>query len=251
MIVANWKMHTRASDAYVLATTIRNQVSDVEGIEVVICPPIVWLSEISEILKRDGKVNVGAQNMFYEMEGAFTGETSPLMIRDMAKYVIVGHSERREHFGETDFDVNEKVLAALKCGLSPIICVGEKTKSAPISDAVKQLKEALEHVPKNQYKDIVVAYEPVWAVGTENPASIEHITRAFTEIREIVLRDSPILYGGSVDEKEAEKYAKAPQIDGLLVGSVSLKVNAFISICKTWSRAKSFKADLILDKEEK
>lgn len=250
MVVANWKMYTRASDAYILATTIRNSVARLDGVEVVVCPPMIWLSELSEILKRDGKVNLGAQNMFYEEEGAYTGEISPSMIRDVAKYVIVGHSERRAHFGETDFDVNEKVLAALKHGLSPIICVGEKTKTASLSDGADQLEEALAHVPKNHYKDIVVAYEPVWAIGTSNSASVEHAEKAVGKLREVIFRDSPVLYGGSVSPDTIGKFAKSPMIDGVLVGSASLRASVFVEMCKIWADAKNFKNDINLSEAE-
>jgi len=246
IVVANWKMYTRASDAYILATTIKNSIANIEGIEVIICPPSLWLSEISDLLKKDGKVNVGAQNMFYEPDGPYTGEISPMMIRDVAKYVIVGHSERRFYFHESDLDVNEKVLAAVKFGLSPIVCVGEKTKSASIRDAVDQLEEALQHVPKNSYKDIIVAYEPVWAIGTEHTASLEHSVKAITMLREIIGRDSSILYGGSVNDKEIEKFAGSLAIDGVLVGSASLRAGVFIEICKKWAEAKSFKGDVTI-----
>lgn len=240
MVVANWKMHTRASDAYILATTIRNAVAGIEGIEVVVCPPSIWLTEISDILKKDGKVNVGAQNMFYEPDGAYTGEISPLMIVDIAKYVIIGHSERRAYFNENDIIVNEKVIAAIKYGLSPIICVGEKTKTAPISDAVNQLNEALIHLPKNRYKDIVVAYEPVWAIGKGKVASMDHIVKAMIKLREAVGRDTPILYGGSVNIDHIGELAKSPEIDGVLVGSASIRATNFIKICQEWAEAKSF-----------
>jgi len=249
MVVANWKMYTRASDAYILATTIRNAVANLDGVEVVVCPPVIWLSELSEILKRDGKVNLGAQNMFYEDEGPYTGEISPLMIRDVCKYVIVGHSERRLHFAESDMDVNEKVLAALKHSLSPIICVGERTKSARISDAADQLEEALNHVPKNRYKDIVVAYEPVWAIGTHHTASVDHAEKAVTKLREVIFRESPILYGGSVDHNTIGGFAKSPLIDGVLVGGASLRAGVFVEICKTWAEAKSFKSEVSITKE--
>lgn len=244
MVVANWKMNTRASDAYILATTVRNAVAPIEGIEVVICPPSIWLSEVADIVKKDGKVNVGAQNMFYEAEGAFTGEISPLMILDIAKYVILGHSERRNYFHENDIIINEKVQAAIKYGLSPIICVGEEHAYDPLSDAPKQLVEALNHVPKNRYKDIVVAYEPKWAIsgfGGKKTASIDHILKEFTRLREVVGRDTPILYGGSVDESQISSLAARPEIDGVLVGSASIRASAFLKICHTWAEAKSFK----------
>ena len=255
MVVANWKMYTRASDAYILATTIRNMLADVDGVETVICPPAVWLSEISEIVKRDGKVNVGAQNMFYENEGPYTGEISPQMICDIAKYVIVGHSERREHFGEHDLEVNEKVLAALKHGLSPIICVGERKKSDSPDHAIKQLKEALTHVPKNRYKDVVICYEPSWAISkgkaNSEAAPVDRALRAIAKIREIVLRESPILYGGSVDVDSVLDFAKRPEIDGVLIGSASLRASIFVEICKRWADAKNFKNDIVLEEEDK
>lgn len=251
MVVANWKMYTRASDAYILATTIRNMLSDVDGIEAVICPPLVWLSEISEIVKRDGKVNVGAQNMFYEDEGPYTGEVSPQMVCDIAKYVIVGHSERREHFGEHDLEINEKVLAALKHGLSPIICVGERKKSDSPDHAIEQLKEALEHVPKNRYRDIVVCYEPSWAISkgriNTETAPVDRALRVIAKIREIVLRDCPILYGGSIDGDSVLDFARRPEIDGVLVGSASLRASCFLDICKKWADAKNFKNDLVIE----
>ena len=240
MVVANWKMYTRASDAYILATIIRDKVADVEGVEVVICPPMVWLSEISEIVKKDGKVSAGAQNMYHEEEGPFTGEVSPLMIRDIAKYVIVGHSERRDHFGESNMMVNEKVIAAVKHGLSPILCVGEKTKSAPISFVTKQLKDALAHISKKEYQNIVVAYEPVWSVGSQHPSSVSHAEKMIVSLREIVGRETTILYGGSVDYDEAEKFVKSPLVDGLLVGGASLHASKFIDIVKIWAEGKSF-----------
>ncbi len=245
MVVANWKMNTRASDAYILATTIRNAVAPIEGVEVVICPPSIWLSEVSEIVKKDGKVNVGAQNMFFEAEGAYTGEISPLMIVDIAKYVILGHSERRNYFHENDLFVNEKVKAAIKYGLVPIICVGEKNQSSPINDAADQLEIALEHIPKHRYRDIVVAYEPVWAIGGTKTASIEHIVKAMVKIREIIGRDSPILYGGSVNTDQIGELAKRPEIDGVLVGSASIRAASFIKICTEWAHGKSFKVGSI------
>jgi triosephosphate isomerase len=249
MVVGNWKMYTRAADANVLATTVRNYVAGIDGVEVVICPPVIWLSEVINIVGRGGKIELGAQNMFYEAEGAYTGEISPLMIRDLAKYVIIGHSERREHFCETDLDVNEKVIAALKAGLSPIICVGEKKKSTQYPNGVVQeLKEALKHVPKKNYRDITVAYEPIWAISTaenrDRNADVEYVVKVISALREIVLRDSPILYGGSVNSKNAKEYAERPEIDGALVGAASLRAADFVKVCEIWADAKNFKNDV-------
>jgi len=132
----------------------------------------------------------------------------------------------------------------LKYGLSPIICVGEKTEKAPITDGVDQLKEALTHVPKNRYRDIVVAYEPVWAIGGNKVATIEHIVKVITRLREVVGRDTPILYGGSVNVDEIDNLAKRPEIDGVLVGSASIRAASFVKICQSWANEKSFKGEL-------
>lgn len=242
MVVANWKMYTNAGDATILATTVRNNLTGVNKVEVVLCPPSIWLTEVSSVVGKGGKVKIGAQNIFYESEGAYTGEISPLMVKDVADYVIVGHSERREHFGETDLEVNEKVIASLRAGLFPIICVGEKKRSEKYPhQPVEQLKEALMHVPKKYYKQIVVAYEPIWAIGTGENADSEYVARVIAALRELVLRDSPVLYGGSVNSKNAKDYGKKPGIDGLLVGGASLRAAEFIKICEIWSESKSFK----------
>lgn len=242
MVIGNWKMYTDASDANILATTVRNYTSSIKNVEIVLCPPIIWLSEVLSIVGKRGKIKLGAQNVFYEKEGAFTGEISPLMIKDLADYVIVGHSERREHFGETNIEINEKVIAALRADLNPIICVGEKKKSQKYpTEPVNQLKEALKHVPKKYFKQIVVAYEPVWAIGTGENADPDYVAKVVSALRELVLRDSPILYGGSVNSKNAAGYAKRPEIDGLLVGGASLRAADFTKICSIWSECKSFK----------
>ena len=242
MVVANWKMYTSAGDAAILATTVRNNVAGINKVEVVICPPAIWLTEVSDIIGKGGKVKLGAQNIFYESEGAYTGEISPMMVKDVADYVIVGHSERREHFGETDLEVNEKVIAALRAGLSPIICVGEKKKSTKYPQGpVDQLKEALAHVPKKYFKEIIVAYEPIWAIGTGENADAAYVAKVIGALRELVLRDSPILYGGSVNSKSAKEYGLRPEIDGLLVGGASLRAAEFVKICGIWSESKSFK----------
>lgn len=242
MVVGNWKMYTEASDAHVLATSIRNYVSNIKEIEIVLCPPIIWLSEILSIVGKGGRIELGAQNMFYEKEGPYTGEISPMMIKNLAKYVIIGHSERREHFGETNLDVNEKVIVALRAGLYPIICVGEKKKSVNYpTSVVNQLKEALAHVPKKYYAQVVIAYEPVWAIGTGENADPEYAAKVISQLRQLVLRDSPILYGGSVNSKNAAGFANRPEIDGLLVGGASLRASEFVKICSTWAEKKSFK----------
>lgn len=246
MIVANWKMYTDAADASILATTIRNYVTSIQGVEVVLCPPSIWLSEVASIVGKGEKVQVGAQNIFYEPEGPYTGEISPLMVKDIAKYTIVGHSERREHFSKTDMDVNEKVIAALKAGISPIVCVGEKKKSTNLpTEVIGQLKEALKSIPRKNYKDIVVAYEPIWAISTtknsKHEIDPEYVARVTSALREIVLRDCPILYGGSVNSTSVVGFASRPEIDGVLVGAASLRAADFVKICSVWSEKKSFK----------
>jgi len=247
-------MYMRSADALILATSIRNNVIDFEGIEIVLCPPAIWLSEIARVVPKGGKIELGGQNIYFEEEGPYTGEISPLMLKDIANYVIIGHSERREFFGETDFDVNEKVLSAVSAGLVPIICVGERKRKNNPSEPINELKNALEHLPKKFYKDIIVAYEPVWAISSKSGgigADPEYSAKIITKLREIVHFETPILYGGSVTAKNAESYAKRPEIDGVLVGGASLRATEFVKICRAWSLTKSFKGDLFEVRESK
>lgn len=242
IIVGNWKMYaTSIADAHILATAIRNHVADIKDIEIILTPPTIWLSEIAQILGRGKKTQLGAQNMFYEPSGAYTGEISPLMVKEVADYVILGHSERREYFGETNLDVNEKTTAALKAGLCPIICVGEKTKGSTIGQPLRELQEALDHIPKKYYKDIVVAYEPIWAVGTGENADPAYVAKVATKLREVVNIHTPILYGGSVNSSNIAGYADRPEIDGVLVGGASVRAAEFVKICKIWSETKSLR----------
>lgn len=227
------------ADAHILATSIRNHVADIRDVEIVLAPPTIWLSEIAQILGRGKKTQLAAQNMFYEPDGAFTGETSPLMVKEVADFVIVGHSERREYFGETDLETNEKVIAAIKAGIVPIICVGEKTKGSTIGQPLKELQEALAGVPKKHYKDLLIAYEPIWAVGTGENADPIYVAKVATKLREVVNIHTPILYGGSVNSSNIAGYADRPEIDGVLVGGASVRAAEFVKICKIWSDTKS------------
>lgn len=236
--MGNWKMYaTSIADAHVLATAVRNNVAGLDGIDVVLCPPFLWLSELVSIVGKQGKVKLGGQDVFYEKDGAYTGEISPLMLKEMANFAIVGHSERREYFGESDMEVNEKVIAALKSGITPIICVGEKKKNE-VSMPVKQLKEAIAGLPQKSYQKIVVAYEPIWAIGTGNNADAGYVAKVVLALREIVHLDTPILYGGSVNSKNALEYAARPEINGLLIGGASVRSGEFVKICKDWSKTK-------------
>lgn len=239
IVVGNWKMYTRAADALMLTTAIRNGTSRLNT-EVVLCPPAIWLSESRSIIGK-GKIKLGVQNMFYEPEGAYTGEISPLMVKDLAEYVILGHSERREFFGEKDFDVNEKVIAALHTDLTPIICIGEKKREKLPKQPLHQLEEALQHVPKSKYDRVIVAYEPIWAIGTGENADPEYTAKVITFLREIGLAKTPVLYGGSVKSSNVAGYARRPEIDGLLVGGASLRAGEFIKICEIWSHVKHFR----------
>lgn len=240
IIVGNWKMYaTSMADAHILATAIRNHNAEIQGIEVILAPPSIYLTEVAQILGSNKKTLLAAQNMSYEPDGAYTGEISPLMIKEVANFVIIGHSERREYFGETNLEVNEKVIAALKAGLVPIVCVGEKTKGSKLGQALTELQEALDHIPKKHHRDIIVAYEPIWAIGTGENADPEYVARAVTKLREVVNIYTPILYGGSVSAKNISEYAARPEIDGVLVGGASVRSAEFISICKIWSETKS------------
>lgn len=234
LVIANWKMHTNLSDALVLATAVRDGVENIDGIEVVLCPPSIWLSEVSQVIRKEiGHLGLGAQNIHYLFEGNYTGEISAPMVRDVAKYVIVGHSERRKYFTESNEVISRKAAAAIDGGLIPIICVGEENKNEnSASGVVKQLKETLASVNKNEYDKIIIAYEPVWAVGANVSATPEYCAKVITSLREIVSAETPIIYGGDVNAGNIYSYMQRPEIDGVLIGRSSLKASEFVKICR-------------------
>jgi triosephosphate isomerase len=235
LIVGNWKMNTTLADAYVLADGVRNHSEHLEHISIVLCPPSVWLGLLAEHCippRQYPHLKLGAQNLYCADKGAFTGEISPAMIKEVAEYVIVGHSERTHLFKEPIDLVAEKVVFALEYNLTPILCVGEEKKEP---DSIRQVCHRLDHLVKGLSEEelgkIVVAYEPIWAIGTGDAASAEHAQAVASSLRQSLTADTRILYGGSVDTKNAKPYLQQPDIDGLLIGGASLKYRDFLTIC--------------------
>ncbi|MBN2159723.1 MAG: triose-phosphate isomerase [Spirochaetes bacterium] len=242
IFAGNWKMYKTRQEALDLVRGILAGISDIGGREVVVFPPSPWALPVSELC-RGTKVSVGIQNMYFEQEGAFTGEVSPLMVKDAGcRYVLIGHSERRHVFGETDEAVNKKAAAALKNGIEPMICVGElldEREKGNTNDVLKrQVEKALAGVTAEQMKKVVVAYEPVWAIGTGKVATPETADEAHDFIRRVVkdlygagTADAlPILYGGSVKPDNIAGLHAKENIDGVLVGGASLKAESFLNI---------------------
>ncbi|MBC7105362.1 MAG: triose-phosphate isomerase [Firmicutes bacterium] len=242
IVAANWKMHKTVGEAVAFARDFLAGAEGQDGVEVVLCPPFTALADVGRVLG-DGAVALGAQDLFWEPEGPYTGAVSPLMLRDVGcRYVIVGHSERRQYFGETDATVNRKVLAALAQGLTPIICVGERLderEAGVTMDVIgHQVEAALAGLTPAQVAQLVVAYEPVWAIGTGRTASEADAQEAARFLRQVVARlageeaagSVRIQYGGSVTPANALGLMSQPDIDGALVGGASLKVESFRSI---------------------
>lgn len=253
LIIANWKMNTNLADATVLTTSVKNNVANLD-LDVVLCPPFVWLYPMAEILEKSPKnLHLGAQNMWFTPSGAITGEISPTMVKALAKYVILGHSERRANFHETSDLINDKIKTALDYNLIPIVCVGETkkmreekrgrgrpTKVDLSSNVIHQLTAALEGIAADDAEKIVVAYEPVWAIGTGEAANGAYANSVMEQLRKVfakkynssVAERVRILYGGSVDEDNIREFIYQPEIDGVLVGGASLKAKEFIKICR-------------------
>jgi triosephosphate isomerase len=241
MIAGNWKMNTTVNEAVKLVGEMRPLLDPIGNVEKVVCPPFVSLTAVREILK-GSSVKLGAQNMHFEDKGAFTGEISPLMLTGLCEYVILGHSERRQYFGETNKIINKKVRAALKAGLKPILCVGESLAQyeAGKTEAVvtDHVSGSLKEIPASN--NLVIAYEPVWAIGTGKAATSEQANKIIGIVRKIVVKlygdafaqNLRILYGGSVTADNITELMKQPEIDGGLVGGASLKVDVFSSIVK-------------------
>jgi triosephosphate isomerase len=245
LIAGNWKMNpTSAADAVALA---RGVLDAVEGLAArsVICPPTIWLTAVSAAVgggsTEPGRLGVGAQTMRAEESGAYTGETSPLMVAEVAQYVILGHSERRQYDNETDAAVAAKVASAVAHGLVPIAAIGERAEErrAGLTATVieRQLRAAISLLPAIRGSRLVVAYEPVWAIGTGDPASGEDAQAAAAQIRAILAESDPagadevaILYGGSCSFDNAAEFFAEPDLDGALVGGASLNAEGFARI---------------------
>jgi len=253
IIAGNWKMYKTISEAIELATKLKRGLYELEEsvIDIVICPPFTALSEVAEVIA-DSNIRLGAQDAFWENEGAYTGEVSCRMLKDVGcSFVIVGHSERRQFFGETDETVNKKIKAALKEGLVPIMCIGETLEERERNETFKvlahQLKEGLKGIDGNQMLKITIAYEPVWAIGTGRTATPQQAQEAHHFIRNEVkgvyggeVADLVrIQYGGSVKPDNIAELIKQPDIDGALVGGASLKAEAFSEIVKQSYRVNS------------
>lgn len=244
-IAANWKMFKTSKEAVGFVQDIEELVEGVDA-EIVICPPFTALKSISTVMWQDKpNYKLGAQNMFWEEEGAFTGEVSPRMLNDLGvDYVIVGHSERRQYFGETDETVNKKVKAALAHGIVPIVCCGESLEQREAGNADRwvgaQIAGGLEGLAVRDIERLVVAYEPIWAIGTGRNALPEDADAMGIHIRNVIGRAFgdgmaglvPILYGGSVKPENMSEFMKEEHVDGALVGGASLKVDSFAEICR-------------------
>ena len=245
LIAGNWKMNPTSTElAVTLALNVRDAVAGLAA-RSVICPPTVWLSPIGAALgggsTEPGRLGIGAQTMHEEEAGAYTGETSPLMVAEVAQYVILGHSERRQYDNETDAAVAAKVASAVAHGLVPIAAIGERAdeRRAGLTATVieRQLRAAISRLSRIAGSGLVVAYEPVWAIGTGEAASAEDAQAAAAQIRSILAESDPagadevaILYGGSCTPDNAAEFFAEPDVDGALVGGASLNAGSFAQI---------------------
>ena len=245
IIAGNWKMNKTASETKKFAEELKALLPKAKWCDIVVCVPSV---DIAAAIKgfKDARVSVGAQNVFYEKNGAYTGEVSADMLKDLGvKYVIIGHSERRQYFGETDLTVNRKVLSALEAGLHPIICVGETLEQRELGITMElialQVKSALAGVPAEKLRKCVIAYEPVWAIGTGKTPTPEDVEEVHAAVRKVlakklgkgVANKMRILYGGSVKPSNAKEFLSLPDVDGALIGGASLKAQDFLAIAKS------------------
>ena len=248
LVAGNWKMNTTVQEAAALASAVRDALDDVSDVDVVLCPPYVFLIQVESALS-GSHIHVGAQNMHYEDKGAFTGEVSPMMLVGVCGYVILGHSERRRDFAETDDLVNRKARKALEAGLRPIICVGEvlEERQQGREEAVvsASLTACLNGISSPRY--LAIAYEPVWAIGTGLSATSEQAQAMASLIRRLLTdrfgeqgaASVPILYGGSVTPDNIGEFASQRDIDGALVGGASLNADQFADIVRITARVRS------------
>jgi triosephosphate isomerase (TIM) len=242
LIAGNWKMNMARASAVALAEGVAKKAAGLNGIELAVCPPSCYLDVVGRAIA-GSQVALGAQNMYHEREGAFTGEISAAMLCDLGcRYVILGHSERRHILGETDEGIHKKVLAALAAGLAPILCVGELLAEREAGQTLavigRQFDGSLAELSPEQMGKVVIAYEPVWAIGTGKVATPQQAEEVHLALRKMIAKRYNtelaeavrIQYGGSVKPDNAAELLKQPNIDGALVGGASLKVDSFLGI---------------------
>ena len=248
LVAGNWKMNKIAAEARDLVSKMLTPLREISNVEKVLCPPFTSIFAVSAMLE-GSNIGLGAQNLYWEEKGAFTGEVAPSMVKEFCSYVIIGHSERRTYFGETDETVNRKLRASLKMALIPIVCVGEtldQYESGQTSEVVRrQISVGLSDVDPASASNIVVAYEPVWAIGTGKASSAENANSVHGKVIRPALSDLfgganaqaiRILYGGSVTAANASEFFSQSDIDGALVGGASLKPDEFVAITKAAAR---------------
>ena len=232
LIAGNWKMYKTATETAEFCRGLRDALGEVEGVDVAVCPPFTGLAPAVQALA-DTEIAVAAQNVHWEPEGAYTGEISAPMLVDLGVYgAIVGHSERRQYFGETDEVVGRRAAAALNAGLSVIACVGELEEERERGETEDVLGRQLATI--EAHDNLVVAYEPVWAIGTGKTATPELAQEAHAFVKSLL--DVPVLYGGSVKPENAAELLGQPDVDGALVGGASLEVDSFVAICRAGIR---------------
>ena len=261
IIVGNWKMNETLGEALLLSSHIANSIEKIHELDIVIAPPSLFLYQIFEHLKaKPQNLFLAMQNTYWDEFGAYTGEVSLSQTKNICKYVIIGHSERRKFFGETDKMVNQKVRFALLKNVSPIICVGEEerfhledyydrevSRMKKSEGILSQIDKALEGVKNEDLDKIVIAYEPVWAIGTGNnatgayAAAICYIIKNYLSVKysQELAKDIRVVYGGSVNQDNVREYMLQPSINGLLVGGESLKPKEFSQICRIAAEVKS------------
>lgn len=248
IIAGNWKMNKNISESIELANSLKRSLADIVEIEIVLCPPFTSLSDVKEVVM-DTNIRLGAQDVYWESQGAFTGEVSATMLKNVGcAYCIVGHSERRQFFGETNQTVNKKAKALLREGIKPIVCVGEKLEERKANKTFDVIKDHVENslagLTEDEMLKVVIAYEPVWAIGTGNACEPEEALKSNLFIKKVIAEAySPavsekiqLLYGGSVNSINCSAYIKEASFNGLLVGGASLKAEEFVDLVKNSSK---------------
>ncbi len=246
VVAGNWKMNNDINSSVTLINEIKKGLNEKNlNVEVIICPPFTSL-ETANVLIKDTPIKLGAQNMYFETSGAFTGEISPLMLKSVGcEYVILGHSERRTIFLESNQLINKKIKSAVSNGLKPIFCIGETLQERENGETFKvvetQIREGLADLSENELKNLIIAYEPVWAIGTGRNATPEQAEEVHKFIRELITQIYSrefaekliIQYGGSVKPENSKDLMSQPDIDGALVGGACLKADSFIKIIES------------------